>query len=251
MHSRFCFFVYGMAALVTGATFSIAGCQPDLYGVFGDGGGAGAGGESTGSSSSGMGACRISADCGESSTCETYACDAGVCSVTYANQGIPCNDKGGTACNGVGLCAKCDPNEANTISLLTGGVNNKTIELLHLTDGGSTIIPVGSTPDKQDAAVLPVCVTVESGDDLVILVDGTVGSDFTVSVTYTAVLDTMASFNCYNSQDFSGGSNPTQNDLLGHFVDAPLATLPVGISPAVFGPNCGASESAYLRLHAK
>ncbi len=50
-------------------------------------------------------ACNVAPDCGASTDCRTFACDAaGACSFSDAPSGAACDDGGGTFCDGAGAC---------------------------------------------------------------------------------------------------------------------------------------------------
>src|SRR6185437_924769 len=70
-------------------------------GVGGVGSGAGAGG-------AGQGGCSTAQDCpGTDTGCVVRSCVGGLCGTTYAPAVTPCNEGGGTVCNGTGSCVEC------------------------------------------------------------------------------------------------------------------------------------------------
>ncbi|MBL9023290.1 MAG: lamin tail domain-containing protein [Myxococcales bacterium] len=52
-------------------------------------------------------ACNAPADCGTTTTCRTFSCNAGTCSSADTGAGTPCTEGGGLKCDGSGACVAC------------------------------------------------------------------------------------------------------------------------------------------------
>lgn len=71
----------------------------------GDGGAATTGGNGGSGATGGSPECTAAADCeGADTDCALIDCDAGTCGVINLPAGTPCDDDGGTACDGSGMC---------------------------------------------------------------------------------------------------------------------------------------------------
>lgn len=137
-----------VSALLLGCTADVAPL-PSGGGAGGSDGGAGVGGVDGGGGAGGEPECRVANDCGLTTTCLTWSCDEGSCTVTNTDAPTPCGDGAEGVCDEEANECLCDGEGACVPPSCTDEVKNATETDV---DCGGDCAPCDNDDDCLEAA---------------------------------------------------------------------------------------------------